>query len=139
MLEIWNHGAEVEAFVRQREWSHESHDGRLYRLPAARQRTGGRILGERFPHQEHLLRQATLEDVFLRRAGRALGGPVMRRTLSNVSRLAWTVWRRDFDVYLTTWKTNFLPPLLEPVFYVLAFGLGLGSLIGDARRTTGAR
>jgi lipooligosaccharide transport system permease protein len=34
------------------------------------------------------------------------------------------------DVYLTTWKTNFLPPLLEPVFYVLAFGLGLGSLIG---------
>ena len=44
---------------------------------------------------------------------------------------AWKVWRRDLDVYLTTWKTNFLPPLLEPVFYVLAFGLGLGSLIGD--------
>jgi len=55
----------------------------------------------------------------------------MRETLSNVSGLAWKVWRRDVDVYMTTWKTNFLPPLLEPVFYVLAFGLGLGSLIGD--------
>lgn len=48
----------------------------------------------------------------------------------NVSRLSLRVWRRDLDVYMTTWATNFLPPLLEPVFYVLAFGLGLGSLIG---------
>lgn len=55
----------------------------------------------------------------------------MRDALANVSRLSWKVWRRDLDVYLTTWKINFLPPLLEPVFYVLAFGLGLGSLIGD--------
>ncbi|MDM7917389.1 MAG: ABC transporter permease [Candidatus Eisenbacteria bacterium] len=53
------------------------------------------------------------------------------QVLSNVSGRALHVWRRDFDVYLTTWKTNFLPPLLEPVFYVLAFGLGLGSLIGS--------
>ncbi len=49
--------------------------------------------------------------------------------LRNVSRLSWKVWRRDLDVYLTTWKTNFLPPLLEPVFYILAFGLGLGALV----------
>ncbi|MBM3287090.1 MAG: ABC transporter permease [Candidatus Eisenbacteria bacterium] len=55
----------------------------------------------------------------------------MRGTLRNVSFRSFRVWRRDLDVYLTTWKTNFLPPLLEPVFYVLAFGLGLGSLIGD--------
>lgn len=54
----------------------------------------------------------------------------MWQTLTNVSRLSWKVWQRDLDVYLTTWRTNFLPPLLEPVFYVLAFGLGLGSLIG---------
>ena len=50
--------------------------------------------------------------------------------LRNVSPRSLRVWRRDLDVYLTTWKTNFVPPLLEPVFYVLAFGLGVGSLIG---------
>ena len=48
----------------------------------------------------------------------------------NVSRRAWRVWQRDVEVFLTTWKTNFLPPLLEPVLYVLAFGVGMGSLIG---------
>lgn len=53
------------------------------------------------------------------------------RAVRNISRLSLRVWRRDLEVYLTTWKTNFLPPLLEPVFYVLAFGLGVGSLIGD--------
>ena len=51
-------------------------------------------------------------------------------TFGNVSRRSWYVWRRDFDVYRTTWKTNFLPPLLEPVLYILAFGLGMGGLIG---------
>ena len=25
---------------------------------------------------------------------------------------------RDLEVYRPTWKTNFLPPLLEPVLYV---------------------
>jgi len=55
----------------------------------------------------------------------------MLRTLSNVSSLSLRVWRRDLDVYRTTWKTNFLPPLLEPIFYVVAFGIGLGSMIGE--------
>jgi lipooligosaccharide transport system permease protein len=49
----------------------------------------------------------------------------------NVSRRSWRVWQRDVDVYRTTWLVNFIPPLLEPVFYVLAFGLGLGSLIRE--------
>ncbi len=40
------------------------------------------------------------------------------------------VWRRNLVVYRKTWKINFLPPLLEPLFYLLAFGLGLSSLIG---------
>jgi lipooligosaccharide transport system permease protein len=55
----------------------------------------------------------------------------MLQLIRNTSRLSFRVWRRDLDVYLTTWRTNFLPPLLEPIFYVLAFGLGVGSLIGD--------
>ncbi|MGA1868323.1 MAG: ABC transporter permease [bacterium] len=40
------------------------------------------------------------------------------------------VWQRDLKVYQKTWKINFLPPLLEPLFYVLAFGLGLGAIVG---------
>jgi lipooligosaccharide transport system permease protein len=54
-----------------------------------------------------------------------------RRVFGNVSFRAWRVWQRDLDVYRTTWLVNFLPPLLEPVLYVLAFGLGLGSLIRE--------
>jgi lipooligosaccharide transport system permease protein len=53
----------------------------------------------------------------------------MRAILRNVSLRAFRVWQRDFDVYLTNWKTEFLPPLTEPVLYVFAFGFGLGSLI----------
>src|SRR5205814_7829074 len=40
------------------------------------------------------------------------------------------VWRRNLDVYLTTWATNLLPPLLEPFQYLVAFGLGLGGAVG---------
>ena len=57
----------------------------------------------------------------------------MREILSNLSFRALRVWQRDADVYFTTWKTEFLPPLLEPVLYVLAFGLGLGQLVGQVR------
>lgn len=49
--------------------------------------------------------------------------------LFNISGLAWTVWRRDRDVYLKTYKTNLLPPLLEPILYLLAFGFGLGAIV----------
>lgn len=43
----------------------------------------------------------------------------------------WRVWRRDFDVFMKTWKVNFFPPLLEPIFYLVALGFGLGSLISS--------
>ncbi len=39
------------------------------------------------------------------------------------------VWQRNFSVYRKTWKISFLPPLLEPLFYLLAFGVGLGVLV----------
>lgn len=41
------------------------------------------------------------------------------------------VWRRNLTVYGKIWKISFLPPLLEPCFYLLAFGMGLGALVGD--------
>jgi lipooligosaccharide transport system permease protein len=53
-----------------------------------------------------------------------------RKTFGNVSPRAWRVWQRNGDVWATTWMVNFLPPMFEPVLYVLAFGFGMGSLIG---------
>lgn len=41
----------------------------------------------------------------------------------------WYVWRRNIDVSLVTWKTNVIPPLLEPVLYIFAFGIGLGAYV----------
>jgi lipooligosaccharide transport system permease protein len=55
----------------------------------------------------------------------------MRRAL--LHHLSWRflhVWRRNLIVYRRIWKVNFLVPLLEPGFYILAFGLGFSGLIG---------
>ncbi|MGE4544932.1 MAG: ABC transporter permease [Pedobacter sp.] len=41
------------------------------------------------------------------------------------------VWQRNFSVYRHTWKISFLPPLLEPLFYLAAFGIGLSSLVSS--------
>jgi lipooligosaccharide transport system permease protein len=43
------------------------------------------------------------------------------------------VWYRNLLVYRRVWKIDFLLPLLEPIFYLLAFGLGLGGLIEHIR------
>jgi lipooligosaccharide transport system permease protein len=51
--------------------------------------------------------------------------------IRNVSTRAFRVWQRDLDVYLTAWRTEFLPPLAEPILYVFAFGFGLGTLVGQ--------
>lgn len=45
--------------------------------------------------------------------------------------LFWTVWRRNLLVYRRIWVINFLPPILEPFFYLLAFGLGFAGLVSD--------
>ena len=49
--------------------------------------------------------------------------------LKNISYRAWYMWRRNVDVSLVTWKTNVIPPLIEPVLYILAFGIGLGAYV----------
>ena len=42
------------------------------------------------------------------------------------------LWKRNRDVFLNTWKTNFVPPFLEPILYLVAMGMGFGALIqGD--------
>ena len=45
--------------------------------------------------------------------------------------LFWAVWRRNLRVYRRTWTINFLPPVLEPLFYLIAFGLGFSGLIAE--------
>jgi lipooligosaccharide transport system permease protein len=40
------------------------------------------------------------------------------------------VWIRNLTTYRRIWRINFLVPLLEPAFYILAFGLGFSGLIG---------
>jgi lipooligosaccharide transport system permease protein len=46
--------------------------------------------------------------------------------------LSWRflrVWQRNLVVYQKTWKINFMTPLLEPLLYLVAFGVGLSQLI----------
>jgi lipooligosaccharide transport system permease protein len=40
------------------------------------------------------------------------------------------VWVRNLITYRRIWRVNFLVPLMEPAFYILAFGLGFSGLIG---------
>ena len=47
-----------------------------------------------------------------------------------ISRRFFKIWRRNFTVYKKIWLISFLPPLLEPLFYLFAFGAGLGALVG---------
>ena len=50
-------------------------------------------------------------------------------TIPRLSYRVWKVWRRNVDVFLKTIKVNFLPSLLEPILYLLAFGFGLGGFV----------
>jgi lipooligosaccharide transport system permease protein len=52
-----------------------------------------------------------------------------RFTIPKLTYRVWKVWHRNFDVFLKTIKVNFLPSLLEPILYLLAFGFGLGGFI----------
>lgn len=47
-----------------------------------------------------------------------------------ITRRFWKVWYRNLVVYRQNWKVSFMPPLLEPLFYLLAFGIGLSGLVG---------
>lgn len=40
------------------------------------------------------------------------------------------IWFRNLITYRRIWRVNFLVPLLEPAFYIMAFGLGFSGLIG---------
>lgn len=48
---------------------------------------------------------------------------------SNITTRFLSVWRRNWIVYLRTWKVNFIPPIFEPILYVAAFGVGFRTLV----------
>ncbi len=50
-----------------------------------------------------------------------------------ISTRFFRVWQRNLTVYRESWKINFLPPLLEPLFYLLAFGIGFSGMIESVR------
>src|SRR5512137_2344433 len=50
-------------------------------------------------------------------------------SIPRLSYRVWRVWRRNFDVFTKTIKVNFLPSLIEPIIYLVAFGFGLGGFI----------
>ena len=56
-------------------------------------------------------------------------GPAVRTDLSG--RGTWAMVQRNRDVYFKTWKTNMLPPLLEPLLFVVALGYGLGFFVRE--------
>ena len=71
VVELWNVSDAVRVFLDERDWPMEDVEGRLY----ISDREGGHVAQEiesRFPEQDRQIRSATLEDVFLRRTGRAL-------------------------------------------------------------------
>ena len=44
---------------------------------------------------------------------------------------ALSVWRRNASMYARTWKLNLLPNFFEPVFYLMAIGIGVGAYIDE--------
>jgi lipooligosaccharide transport system permease protein len=44
---------------------------------------------------------------------------------------AYSVWHRHLRAYVKTWQSNCLPPLMEPIVYLFAFGLGLSPVIRE--------
>ena len=50
---------------------------------------------------------------------------------AQISARALRVWQRNFSIYKQNWKISFVPPLLEPLLYILAFGVGLAVMVGE--------
>src|SRR5204863_3574883 len=58
-----------------------------------------------------------------------LGGRVALRDLVPSPRHAAAVWRRNASVFSKLWRGALLPTFLDPFFYLLALGFGLGTYV----------
>src|SRR3972149_5852193 len=43
------------------------------------------------------------------------------------------VWQRNGNVLMALWKTELLPPFLEPIMNILALGIGLGQFVQEVQ------
>lgn len=59
--------------------------------------------------------------------------------IPKLSRRVTKVWLRNWDVFIKTYKVNFLPPFIEPLLYLFALGFGLGVFIEDIEGVSYAR
>jgi lipooligosaccharide transport system permease protein len=48
-----------------------------------------------------------------------------------LTRRTFRVWQRNRKVFVKTFRINFLPPLLEPLLYLLSLGYGLGAFVSQ--------
>jgi len=51
--------------------------------------------------------------------------------LPTLSRRTLEVWRRNAKVFMKTYRVNFIPPIVEPILYLAAFGFGVGTFLKD--------
>jgi lipooligosaccharide transport system permease protein len=58
---------------------------------------------------------------------------VTERFHTRISGRFLRVWQRNLTVYRKNWKISFIPPFLEPLFYLIAFGVGMSGLVGNLR------
>ncbi len=59
--------------------------------------------------------------------------------MSVSARHAVSVWQRNATMYGRTWRLNILPNFFEPVFYLMAIGVGVGAYITEMGGTTYAQ
>ncbi|MGH2663282.1 MAG: ABC transporter permease [Actinomycetota bacterium] len=45
-------------------------------------------------------------------------------------RSAWRMWQRNASIYRRTYKLNIIPNFFEPLLFLVAMGIGLGSYLG---------
>jgi len=53
--------------------------------------------------------------------------------LKAISWRFFKVWRRNLVTFQKIWKVSFITPLLEPLLFVAAFGLGFAGIVGNVR------
>jgi lipooligosaccharide transport system permease protein len=58
-----------------------------------------------------------------------LGPRVPLRDLVPAPRYSAAIWRRNFHVFSKLWRGALLPTFLDPFFYLLALGFGLGAYV----------
>ena len=66
---------------------------------------------------------------FAERRYAGLGAPIARGDLVPSPRLAASIWLRNARVFSKLWKGALLPQFLDPLFYLVALGFGLGTYV----------